>query len=487
MHEGELVSGKYTLIRCLGKGGMGEVWLAHHQFLNQDVALKFLFPYLLADGAGDEISRKFMQEAQIGAHLNHPNIVRVRDFEPYQNTFFIVMDYINGQDLRDIIARNPLPEAHIIHYISQILSALSAAHKHNIIHRDIKPSNIFIDRNGRAYLADFGIAKALDSTTLGKSRMICTPEYAAPEQFDSDTFGRVSPATDLYSLGITMYHAATGTAPFTGTTMQVIYKQTHVMPPPPHEMNRSLSAGTSAVIMRAVEKRQGQRYQSAQVMADALKEAPTVPVQPDKTVVATPTFKPRPEPRSHRPVEPKPARPRRRSFAWIWVLIFVGAALTVGGIIWGTSGSGSGTTPADDTKHIQPPAPEPPKPVSELTVPNLYGKTLEEVLPITQQKWNAAAVAEVESDQPAGTVVAQEPAAGKELELRGTIRLTMSGGKATTTSSGIASGETAKKSGKTARAEEPVKKKQAQYKICPNCGEQNRLSASICKKCGRKI
>jgi len=276
MHEGEVISEKYILERKLGAGGMGEVWLARHQFLNQQVALKFLFSHLLSGSARDEIKRKFLQEAQIGALLDHPNIVRVRDFEPYKDSFYILMDYVQGTDLRKIIGSHPLPEEQMISYIMQILSALHAAHKHHFVHRDIKPSNIFIDTQGKAYLADFGIAKALDTITHSTTRPSYTPEYAAPEQFSPKHFGNVSYVTDIYSLGITMYHMATGYPPFSGDPYELMYKHTQETPIPPRDINPRLSMEICNVILRAVEKRQENRFPNAVEMAKAIKKIPQI-------------------------------------------------------------------------------------------------------------------------------------------------------------------------------------------------------------------
>ena len=276
MKKGDVVAEKYLLEEPLGEGGMGVVWLAYHRFLERRVAIKFLYPHLLSGAAKDEVREKFFQEARIGDRLRHPNIVEVRDIDSYRGVFFIVMEYIEGLDLRKLIKGKPLPEERIGAYTLAVLEALGAAHAIGFVHRDVKPSNIIISKDERAYLTDFGVAKALDTVTMGKSRPILTPEYAAPEQIEPERFGRVSPATDLYSLGITTYHMATGEAPFTGTTMEVLWKHVNKVPVAPEEVNRLVSPRLSAVIMKAVEKMPASRFRSAREMAQALKSGPAL-------------------------------------------------------------------------------------------------------------------------------------------------------------------------------------------------------------------
>ena len=294
MKAGDVFAEKYILLgeKPLGQGGMGVVWHVHHKILkNKEYAIKILRSDLINEGEGEYILEKFEREAQIGSLIEHECMVTVHDFDCYHGTYYIVMDYIDGKDLRKLCDGHPLPEDKIIRYTMQVLSALHAAHQAGFIHRDIKPANIMIDRKDRAYLTDFGIAKALDTISIGSSRMILTPEYAAPEQIDSKKFGKVCPATDLYSLGITMYHMAIGNPPFTGTTLEVIRQQTEDLPIPPQKLNASLSAGLSAVIMKSVQKRQEDRFPSAIDMAKAIKAikelipSPPKPTPPEPITV----------------------------------------------------------------------------------------------------------------------------------------------------------------------------------------------------------
>jgi len=279
LKQGDLIAEKYKIIRPLGKGGMGKVYLAEHVLLRKEYAIKFLNPFLLDS---EEIRGKFIQEARIGATLDHPNIVKVIDISIKAGMCFIVMEYIDGSDLSEMMERRRFTEDEIYYIAEQILSALDYAHSRGLIHRDIKPSNIMLTREGKAYLTDFGIAKALSSAGLSqkKSQTILTPEFAAPEQSSQTRFGRVSPRTDIYSLGITLFCLACGKPPFTGDTGDIILKHMEEPLPDLKKLNPSLSNRFCSIIERAVRKRQEERYQSAKEMAGAIKAKETVIEKP---------------------------------------------------------------------------------------------------------------------------------------------------------------------------------------------------------------
>jgi serine/threonine-protein kinase len=280
MNAGDVIAGKYVLERKLGRGGMGEVWLARHRLMDESFAVKFLFPHLLSGDAGDEIVQKFIREAKIGVRVDHANVVKVRDVDAYGGTYFIVMDYIPGADLKTLIKDRPLTENQIVLIATQVLEALGAAHSRGFIHRDVKPSNILVTRAGKVYLTDFGIAKALDTVAFASSTPIFTAEYAAPEQIEPERFGPVTAATDLYSLGVTMYHMATGRPPFTGTTMQVLRQHTDAVAPPAATLNTQLSPNMTAVIAKALAKYPRERFPDAQEMAAGLRGTTPPPAPP---------------------------------------------------------------------------------------------------------------------------------------------------------------------------------------------------------------
>jgi len=265
MHEGEVISDKYILVRRLGAGGMGEVWLARHQFLNRQVALKFLYPDSLSACTKKEIKR-LIRDLSFIQRLDHPNIVQVRDFEPYQDSYFIVMDYIDGKDIRNLITANHLPktQTQIIYYVTQILSALSAAHKHNIIHRNVSPSKIFIDKNGKVYLSGFIDAVIMDYHYLHNKRLFGTIVYQSIADVDKPNI-----TTDLYSLGVIMYEITTGKLPFWGD-VELEVKLGFKPPIAPNEINEKITSGLSSIIMKAIQIRLEKRFQSAEEMAEAL-------------------------------------------------------------------------------------------------------------------------------------------------------------------------------------------------------------------------
>jgi len=281
--EGDIIAGKYLIKKHIGSGGMGKVYLVRHTLLKIDYAIKFLNPFLFDD---ENIRRKFINEARIGVLLQHPNIVNVNDIDIKEDTCFIVMEYIEGDDLSCRIKNGILYEEEICHISMQILDALGFAHRKGIVHRDIKPSNIMLTREGKAYLTDFGIAKALSSAglSLKKSQTILTPEFAAPEQISKERFGDVSQRTDIYSLGVTLYYLASGKPPFTGDTGEVLLKHMTETPQGLKELNSELSEGFCAAVERAVKKRQEDRFQSAEEMMKAIKNRKKVIVRKNESL-----------------------------------------------------------------------------------------------------------------------------------------------------------------------------------------------------------
>jgi len=269
MKEGDIIAGKYILERHLGSGGMGKVYLASHRYLKKRFAIKFLNPSLLDN---DLIRRKFIEEAQIGAQFKHPNIVEVFDIDFKEGNCFIVMEYIDGKNLLQLMEIEEFREEMICQISFQVLDALGYAHDKGIIHRDLKPSNIILTDEGRTYLTDFGIAKALDKAGLSQkmSQTLLTPEFAAPEQASRERFGEHSVRTDIYSFGVTLYCLASGRPPFRGDTGEVLVKHMTEEPPSIMKLNPSLSVNFCRVVERAMRKRQEERFQSAEEMSKAL-------------------------------------------------------------------------------------------------------------------------------------------------------------------------------------------------------------------------
>ncbi|MCB2184925.1 MAG: protein kinase [Deltaproteobacteria bacterium] len=248
--------GKYRLERLLGRGGMGMVYLARHELLENEAAVKILPPELSRD---EEMKSRFLREARSAAGLRHPNIIRIHDVGEEAGLNYFSMDYVAGQSLTELIAaRGGLAEEEIIRLSRQVLSALTDAHAAGIVHRDLKPDNVLIDQRGDAIVMDFGIAKALKGTRFTQmGAFVGTVHYASPEQargLDVDA------RSDLYSWGVVMYEMATGRVPFAGVdTAAVFYQHVHEVPTPPNRAVPHISPGLSAFILRLLEKNPADR------------------------------------------------------------------------------------------------------------------------------------------------------------------------------------------------------------------------------------
>ena len=214
--------GNYRLTRLLGKGGFAEVYLGEHLRLGTQAAVKVLYTRL----ASPDEAAGFEKEAQTIAHLKHPHIVRVLDFDVQDDTPFLVMDYAVGGTLRQRHPRgSALPLPTIISYVKQVAEALQYAHDQKLIHRDVKPENMLLGSNNEVLLSDFGIASIAHSTSsLSTQAYSGTAHYSAPEQIS----GKPRPASDQYALGVVVYEWLTGTRPFTGDVTQLIYQHISV-------------------------------------------------------------------------------------------------------------------------------------------------------------------------------------------------------------------------------------------------------------------
>lgn len=262
--------GKYTLLEEIGSGGFGTVYKAHDPSLDRYVALKLLMPHLTQDATTLE---RFRQEAKQAARLKHPNIVTVYEVAESEGRYYIVMEYLEGQPLSEIIKEEgPLPPQRAVKITQQIGEALDYAHGEGLIHRDVKPSNILIGNNDKATLTDFGIVKAVGEsglTTTGTS--MGTPEYMAPEQIAGE---EPDPRTDLYALGVVAYHMLTGQVPFSGTTPYAIQKgHAEKEPPDPKEINPALGEHVVETLLKALEKAPDDRYQTGVELFKTLSDA----------------------------------------------------------------------------------------------------------------------------------------------------------------------------------------------------------------------
>lgn len=267
----KILAGRYELIEKIGDGGMAVVYKAKDRLLNRFVAIKILKPEFIKD---PKFIDSFRRESQAAAGLSHPNIVSVYDVGKEGNIYYIVMEVLEGDTLSDVIRREGhLDEKKAIDIAKKIALALSAAHKKNIIHRDVKPHNVLITEDGTVKIADFGIAKAVNSGTIvnNTSTVMGSVHYLSPEQARG---GYVDARSDIYSLGIVLYEMLTGTVPFDGDNpVSVAMMHMNEDVKPPSLVNPEVSPALDKVVLKATAKHQPDRYKSADEFYDALVEA----------------------------------------------------------------------------------------------------------------------------------------------------------------------------------------------------------------------
>lgn len=265
----KLLAGRYELIEKIGEGGMAVVYKAKCRLLNRYVAIKILRPEFTKDA---QFVENFKRESQAAAGLQHQNIVSVYDVGKEGNIHFIVMELIDGKPLSDIIAeRGPFDYREAIEITKQVASALGLAHRNHIIHRDVKPHNIMITNDGIAKLADFGIAKAVSSSTMvanETSRIIGSVHYFSPEQARG---AYVDERSDIYSLGIVLYEMLTGQVPFDGDNpVQVALMHINDDITPPSQLVSGIPPALEKLVMKATDKYQTNRYKNAEEVLEEL-------------------------------------------------------------------------------------------------------------------------------------------------------------------------------------------------------------------------
>ncbi len=298
-HGARLIAGRYELGRLIGTGGMSDVHLATDAKLGRRVAVKLLRSSL----ASEPVFRtRFRQEAQAAARMAHPTIVRVFDAGEEVTTGadgtetivpYIVMEYIEGRLLKDMIADGPLPVDEAIRITEGILTALEYSHRAGVVHRDIKPGNVMVTSSGQVKVMDFGIARALSdsaATVAQTSTILGTAQYFSPEQARGET---VDARTDLYAAGVVLFELLTGRPPFQGeSAVAVAYQHVSEQPTAPSTLNPALSPALDAVVLRALTKDRFARFQTASEFHTALRaaaagEAPPPPADPTSDFTST--------------------------------------------------------------------------------------------------------------------------------------------------------------------------------------------------------
>ena len=260
--RGTIFASRYRLERKLGSGGMADVWLAEDQELGRKVAVKILHERYASD---TQFVERFRREATHAAGLSHPNVVSIYDRGETGGSYFIVMEYVEGRTLKElIVTRGPCPVPVAISYVRQVLAALRYAHRNGIVHRDIKPHNVLVDHEGRVKVADFGIARAGSSQMTEAGSIIGTAQYLSPEQARG---APVDESSDLYSTGIVLYELLTGKVPFTGETpVEIAMKHLSQVPSAPSELRGEIPRDLDLVVLRALAKEPADRYRSAKDM-----------------------------------------------------------------------------------------------------------------------------------------------------------------------------------------------------------------------------
>ena len=265
------VAGRYSIVREIGRGGMGIVFLARDVALERPVAIKLLPPALALNA---EHRARFVREARTAARLSHPNIVPIHSVEEHADLAFFVMGFVDGETLSARVARNgPLHAADAIRVTQEVAWALGHAHGHNVVHRDVKPDNILLERDtGRAMVTDFGIARVDGGPSASNpGAIIGTPRYMSPEQANAEPLdGR----SDLYSLGAVAYFATTGRAPIDGDSTAAILARKVMMTPTPLAVARSdVPPRFAAAVDRCLARQPGERWSSAEELGVAIRSA----------------------------------------------------------------------------------------------------------------------------------------------------------------------------------------------------------------------
>ena len=290
--------GDYEVLSILGLGGMGKVYKVRNVISDRMEAMKVLLPDLTAH---QSLADRFLREIRLLASLNHPNIAALRTALTYENQLVMIMEFVEGETLANRIARAPISTAEAVNYSEQILSALSYAHKHNIIHRDIKPANMMLTPQGVVKLMDFGIARSgTDGSLTSTGTTLGSLNYMPPEQVRGEA---ADARSDLYSFGISLYELLTGKLPFQGDSQySLMTAQLNQQPPSPISLRADVPPALNEIILMAMAKEPADRFQSADAFCNALKSVPVsalpspgttfaptprAPLSPDDTLMGT--------------------------------------------------------------------------------------------------------------------------------------------------------------------------------------------------------
>ena len=360
----QVVNERYRVLRKLGAGGMADVYLCEDLTLGRRVALKVLLSRFVGD---EQFVERFRREAKAAAGLNHPNLVAIYDWGEIDGTYFIIMEYVEGETLKELVRRRDrLNGSEALDIGLGLLAAVGYAHRHGVVHRDIKAQNILLDRSGTAKVTDFGIARAGDSGMTEAGSILGTAQYLAPEQARGEV---VDERSDLYSVGVVLYEMLTGKVPFTGdSAVTVALKHVNEMPAEPSVVVPGMPYTLNQIVMKALAKEPELRYQTAEDFARDLRAAqvggPVTAATFDLGAERTQLMKTPPADATQVLARPARAgtsgRPRRsRRTLWIVLLLVAIIAASLAALLWAMSGERSdvpdvvGRSEAQATKALK--------------------------------------------------------------------------------------------------------------------------------------
>lgn len=414
---GRMLGNRYEILEKIGEGGMAKVYKAKCHLLNRIVAIKILRSEFVAD---EEFVRRFKRESQAAASLSHPNIVSIYDVGQEGDIYYIVMEYVNGKTLKQLIreANGPLPIPKALDITRQVCGALEHAHKNHIVHRDIKPQNILVTDDNIVKVTDFGIARAANGSTItyGGGDVLGTAYYFSPEQAKG---AMIDEKTDIYSLGIVMYEMLTGKVPFEGESpISVALKHIQENIVPPSKINPKVPYNLDKIVLKATEKDINYRYKSA---SDLLNDIETYINNPDKLVVTNGydnnvTRVMKSEEINEKLSGTKTLKKKKKSGK---IFRNIGIALLILALMASLS---YGTMYFLNNMAI----------TNEVTVPNIKGQTLDKATSILENNNLKLNITDSQySDAPTNTILSQNPPAGETVKKGSTVNVVVSKGKQT--------------------------------------------------------